>query len=351
MVAVGALPDPHASSHARGAMNRRTFLASVAAVSAAPLLLRPSPTRTGDPAVVTLSGSGPEGRWFAETSLIGKILTRQIPGLSVNGVIGKGVSIGNIRRIAAGDVEGGRFYQLDLENAHANRPPFEEGEFRDVLVWMKLGTNLFRVVAERGIERFSDLAGHTVAVGVRGSGDDLLALHILAGYGIDASNTRFQFVGRGDAQDALANGQVDAIAFAYTRNNRGHLGPIFAARRLGEDVDFATPDPDRNKDFLAANSTFFLDTLGEPVFGRPALEGIAYYQGLAVHRSLSEELVYRMTRTIFAHWDEVLAGAPWWAEPGEASLESAPVMASLPYHPGARRYFEERGVWLGTEEG
>lgn len=298
-----------------------------------------------DPAVITLSGSGPEGRWFTETSVFGKVLTREIPGLTVNGVIGKGVSIGNIRRIAAGHVEGGRFYVFDLESAHTNRPPFEQGDYADVTVWMKLGQNLFRVIAERSIRRFSDLRGRTVAVGVRGSGDDLLALRILRAYGVDESNTRFQFVGRADGQEALANRHIDAIAYSYTRNNMGHLGPVFAARRLGDDVDFVAPDADRNAAFLAADPAFFLDTGGEPAFDRPDLEGIAYFQGMAVHRRISEALVYRMTRVIYEHWDEVLAGAPWWREPGEASLETAAAITTLPYHAGARRYYQEMGVW------
>jgi TRAP transporter TAXI family solute receptor len=326
-------------------MRRRTFLAAVAASAAVPALL-PRPRKGGgDPSVITLSGAGPQGRWFTETSLFGKILTQRIPDLTVNGVIGKGVSVGNIKRIAAGKVEGGRFYLFDLEDAHANRYQFEDGDYRDVVVWMKLGVNLFRVIGEKGIERFSDLTGKTVAIGVRGSGDDLLAERILGGYGIDASNTRFQYVDRSDGQEALANRQIDAIAYSYTRNNQGHLGPIFAARTLGEDVDFVAPDDDQNEAFLAAHPSFFLDTLGEPAFGRPNLQGIAYHQGMAIHRSLSADLVYRMTETLFENWDEVLAGAPWWRGPGEASLESAPAITTVPYHPGAIRYFQDQGVW------
>jgi TRAP transporter TAXI family solute receptor len=326
-------------------VNRKGFLAALAGCAAAPALMRAPPGTDGDPAIITLSGSGPEGRWFAETSLFGKILTREIPGLTVNGAIGKGVSIGNIRRVAAGDVEGGRFYPFDLENAHANRAPFETGDYDDVVVWMKLGMNLFRVIAESDIRRFSDLAGRTVAIGVRGSGDDFLAERILGGYGIDASNTRFHHVGRGDAQAALAAGEIDAIAFSYTRNNQGHLGPIFASRRLGEDVDFVEPDAGRNAAFLAAEPSFFLDTRGEPVFGRPDLSRIAYDQGMAIHRRISDDLVYRMTRVLYEHWDEVLSGAPWWNEPGEATLEEAAALTALPHHPGARRYYEEMDVW------
>ena len=326
-------------------MKRRSFIASMAAAAALPGIAGSRFAHAADPDIITLSGAGPQGRWFKEASLFGKVLSQKMPGLTVNGVIGKGVSVGNIKRIAAGKVEGGRFYLFDLENAYANQHQFTKGDYKNVLVWMKLGTHLFRVVAVKGIENFSDLKGRTVAIGVKGSGDDLLAKRILAGYGIDDGNTRFQYVGRKDGQAALANGQIDAIAYAYARNNKGHLGPIFAARTIGEDVDFVSPDDDKNASFLASDKTFFLDEFGEPDFGRPKLKGIAFYQGMAISSALSEDLVYRMTRTLYENWDEVLLSAPWWKGPGEASLESAPAITTVPYHPGSIRYFKERGVW------
>jgi len=326
-------------------MRRRTFVAAMTAASAIPAIARSPVAWAADPTIITLSGAGPQGRWFKEASLFGKVLSQNMAGLTVNGVIGKGVSVGNIKRIAAGKIEGGRFYLFDLENAYANKHQFEKGDYRNVVVWMKLGTHLFRVVATTDIKKFSDLKGRTVAIGVKGSGDDLLAERILTGYGVTRANTKFQYVGRKDGQDALANGQIDAIAYAYARNNKGHLGPIFAARTIGEDVDFVPPDDDKNAAFLASDKLFFLDELGEPEFGRPNLKGIAFYQGMAIRSDLSEELVYRMTRTLYENWSEVLASAPWWDAPGEASLESAPAITTVPYHPGAVRYYKEMGVW------
>lgn len=326
-------------------MKRRSFIAAAAASGATLVLPGMRTALAADPDIVTLSGAGPQGRWFKEASLFGKVLTQNMEGLTVNGVIGKGVSVGNIKRIAAGKIEGGRFYLFDLENAYANRNQFEQGDYSDVVVWMKLGTHLFRVVAGTDIKKFSDLQGHTVAIGVKGSGDDLLAKRILAAYGVDDSNTDFQYVGRSDGQAALANGQIDAVAYAYARNNKGHLGPVFAARTIGEDVDFVPPDDDKNDAFLAEDKTFFLDTFGEPDFGRPDLKGIAFYQGMAINRNLSEDLVYAMTKTLYENWDEVLLSAPWWNGPGEANLESAPAITTVPYHPGAVRYYQEQGVW------
>jgi hypothetical protein len=305
----------------------------------------------GDPDVVTLSGAGPQGRWFKESSLFGKVLTVALDGKpTVNGVIGKGVSVGNIKRIAASKIEGGRFYQFDIENAHKGINQFKGGNYDNALVWMKLGTHLFRVVADINIKKFSDLKGKKVAIGVKGSGDDLLAIRILKHYGITPENTPFQFIGRSDAQNALANHQLDAIAMPYARNNRGHLGPVFAARPVGKSVDFAVPDADKNEAFLTADKTFFLDNLGEPAFGRPDLVGIAFYQGMAIRADLSEDLVYRMTKALYENWDEVLKGAPWWDAPGEASLESAPAFTTVPYHPGAIRYYKEMGVWSKYHE-
>jgi len=326
-------------------MKRREFLNQVAVSAVASTMFGVNLASANDPDILTLSGAGPQGRWFKEVSLFGKVLTQNVPGLSVNGVIGKGVSVGNIKRIAAGKVDGGRFFVFDLNNAHANKHQFEKGDYKDVVVWMKLGTHLFRVIADKEIKTFSDLKGHTVAIGVKGSGDDLLAKSILGGYGIDESNTDFQYVGRVDGQGAIANGQIDAIAYAYARNNKGHLGPVFAARDIGDDIDFVSPDDDKSDAFLAADKTFFLDTLGEPDFGRPDLKGIGFYQGMAINRNLSEELVYTLTKTIYENWEEILTNAPWWAAPGEASLESAPAITTVDYHPGSKRYFQEQGVW------
>ncbi len=304
-----------------------------------------TPAFAADPDIITVSGAGPQGRWFKEASIFGKVLSQHLSGLTVNGVIGKGTSVGNIKRVAAGKVEAGRFFLFDLENAYKNAHQFKKGTYTNVKVWMKLGTHLFRVVAKKGINTFGDLKGRTLAVGVKGSGDDLLATRILAGYGINEGNTTFRYVGRKDGQAAFANGQIDAIAYAYARNNQGHLGPIFAARKIGVDVDFVTPDPDKTKQFLDADKTFFLDTLGEPVFGRPKLQGIAFYQGMVIREDLSTDLVYKMTKALYENWDEVLAGAPWWKAPGEASLEAAPLITTAPYHPGAVKYYKEKGIW------
>ncbi len=272
-------------------MKRRSFVAALAASSVTPTLLSArSALAAADPTIITLSGAGPQGRWFKEASLFGKVLSQKMPGLTVNGVIGKGVSVGNIKRIAAGKIEGGRFYLFDLENAYANKHQFKKGDYKNVVVWMKLGTHLFRVVALKGIDTFSDLKGRTVAVGVKGSGDDLLASRILAGYGVGPENTKFQYVGRKDGQAALANGQIDAIAYAYARNNKGHLGPIFAARTIGEDVTSSSRIQARPRNFWPLTRPFSSINSANPISADRSLRGsrsIRVWPSVATCRRIS----------------------------------------------------------------
>ena len=59
--------------------------------------------RTSDTHLITLAGAGPQGRYFKEVSILSKILTEKMPGVIANGVIGKGMSVGNVKRVAAAD--------------------------------------------------------------------------------------------------------------------------------------------------------------------------------------------------------------------------------------------------------
>lgn len=298
--------------------------------------------------ILTITGAGPQGRWFREASLVGKFLTEQLEseGVQVNGAIGKGVSVGNIKRIAAGQIEGGRGFLPDLLDAYENKGQFDDGrDYSNVVAWITLNPLVYRLIAGQEIQSYSDLKGKTVAVGARNSGDDARAIEILAAHGVTADNARFQYLGRSDAQEALSNRQIDALLIAYSRNNQGHLGPLFAARELNTDLHFVDMDEATALKIVEQNPAMYLDTLGESLFEHAELNGLAVRTGFMLNKSVDEDLVYKMTKLIFESWDTLTESAPWWKEEGAAGPDVAAAFSAVEYHPGAKRYYEEAGLW------
>ena len=59
---------------------------------------------------------------------------------------------------------------------------------------------------------------------------------------------------------------------------------------------------------------------------------------------MSEDLAYRITKALFDHQNELAAIHP---EAEKLSVESAVTGSTVPFHPGAVRYYEEQGAWPG----
>ena len=62
---------------------------------------------------------------------------------------------------------------------------------------------------------------------------------------------------------------------------------------------------------------------------------------LIVSTSADETAVYNITKAIFDHMDEVKAAH---AKGAELSLENATEGMTAPFHPGAAKYFAEKGI-------
>ena len=61
---------------------------------------------------------------------------------------------------------------------------------------------------------------------------------------------------------------------------------------------------------------------------------------------VSEDDIYNFVSSIYDNLDEVTAAH---AKGSELSLEFASSITDIPYHPGAAKYFEEKGITVSTK--
>lgn len=295
----------------------------------------------------SMGGAGSQGRWYAEVSYLAQLLTEKLPNVRAVGVVSPGVSRGNIKRMAKGELQAGRLFQDDLWAVTNKVAPFNDQEY-NIKAWFKCIRQPIRVIADPSIKTMRDLKGKRIGLGVRGSGDDTFALRLLEFYGIKETDIKAQYVGRKVAQNSFANHQLDAVIETYTRNNHRHLGPVFAARPLGKASQFIAPTLEEANKFCEKWPCYGVDTFGEPAFDQPDLVGLYVMTIMAIDGSVDEELVYKMTKVIFENWDEVLEAIPWF-KPNEdkklgSCLETAMDIPGVSFHPGAVRYYKEMGV-------
>ena len=117
----------------------------------------------------------------------------------------------------------------------------------------------------------------------------------------------------------------------------GAAGMTNMLRTFGKKAAAMTACGDVFKGFVAVRLAMWL--FG--VCGLPALWGGYLAAVLAVSDGVSEDTVYQTVSAVFENAAELARQYP---KGSELDLEFAASMTSAPYHPGAARYFAEKGI-------
>ncbi len=179
------------------------------------------------------------------------------------------------------------------------------------------------------------------SIGKRNSGTEGSGRHILSALDIDADKTfNVVYLGYGPSADALQNGNIKGM-------NIPAGAPVSAIARafavLGEKMtvlDFSDEQLEK------VNSTYPLWTRYEiPANTYPnqnqAIKTIAQPNFLVVRENVSEEDVYLITKTLYENLP-FLHGIHKATK--AMALEKAIEGLPLPLHPGAARYYREKGI-------
>jgi TRAP transporter TAXI family solute receptor len=228
----------------------------------------------------------------------------------------------------------------------------------DVAYWAVRGENMFgapvgnlRMIASlypehiqlvtlknRDIKSFADLKGKRVGVGAPGSGTVADFEAILSALDVKMDELRPDYLDFTNVAERLQDGQIDAgvVVAGYPTSAIMSL----AAQHEISLVNFSDEElqkmidafPYFRKDIVPADTYSGVSTSTST----PAVMAV-----LVCNANLSEELVYNITKAIFDNLPEL---EPVHAKARLISLEGAVDGASIAFHPGAAKYFAEKGM-------
>jgi TRAP transporter TAXI family solute receptor len=204
------------------------------------------------------------------------------------------------------------------------------------------------VAGDAGVKEYKDLKGKRVAwvKGAPALNVNVTAYLAYAGLTWD-DVVKVEFGGFGDSWKGMVNGQVDA-AFASTNSGMAYQMAASPRGLVWPPID---PNDQAGVARLRGVAPFFqpnVAKVGANIDGGPGARGAGYaYPVLVAMADQDEDLVYNMTRAMVELFDQYDGKAPGI---GGWTIAKQDFEWVAPFHPGAIRYFKEKGLWTDAAQ-
>jgi uncharacterized protein len=221
-----------------------------------------------------------------------------------------------------------------------------KAKFKDKLPLQTLAVlypnNMHIVTVEgKGIETVADLKGKRFSSGAPGSGTEVKCLRVLEASGInpDKDITRDR-LGASESAGALKDGKIDAYCWD------GGI-PTASITDLGATpgiklklINHGDAVPKMTEKFGPLYDQGVIPAKSYP--GQEKDVTIAVVWNILVcNADMKEDIAYKIVQTLFDKKDELVAVHK---EAQNLNLESQKTGSPLPFHPGAAKYFKEKGI-------
>jgi TRAP transporter TAXI family solute receptor len=288
---------------------------------------------------ITTGGTG--GVYYPMGGGMANILSKNVPGLTATAEV-TGGSVDNLKLIGAGKSEVG-FVMADVAwEATQGTEKFKDNKV-NARALMVLYPNKMQVVTVdgSGIGKMSDLKGKRVSTGSAGSGVEVMALRVLEAMGLDPKkDIKQERLGAAESVNAIKDRKIDAFFWV------GGV-PTAALTDLGATPGIKMKLIDHGEYAGAMNKKYGpLYVKGTIPAGSYAgqdtqVENIDVWNILVTNDKMSDQMAYSIAKTLYEKRPDLVAVH---AEARNIELKNQASGSPVPFHPGAKKYFEEQGV-------
>jgi len=293
---------------------------------------------------LSIATGGTGGVYYPLGGGLANLLSKYVPGMQATAEV-TGGSVDNLKLIASGKPYIA-FSMADAgQDAYRGEDKFK-GNKVPLRTLMILYPNRMHVVSIEGagVTKMSDLKGKRVSTGSPGSATEVMAFRVIEAAGLDRDRdmTR-ERLGVAESVNAIKDRKIDAFFWV------GGL-PTAAVTDLANTPGIKIKMID-HADTVAAMNKKYGPLYIEDVIPKSVYRGMdtdnrqaTVWNILVSHEKLSDRTAYNIVKTIFDKRDDLIAVHK---EAENFKLENQKAAASpIPFHPGAAKYFAERGVKL-----
>ncbi|MGD6896068.1 TAXI family TRAP transporter solute-binding subunit [Bacillus infantis] len=329
-------------------MKRKSFLLSAALLLALSMILAACGGNSDEggsdnggeggsekPKFLSIVTGGTGGTYFPLGGAFADIISDET-GIQANAET-SGASAENMNTLKDGNAEIA-FSQTDIASyAKDGKLMFEGSAVDNVSAIGTLYPETIQIVttAKSGIKSVEDLKGKKVSVGAPGSGTNPNAEQILEVHGMTFDDIDKQDLSFDESTAGIQDGTIDA-AFVTAGTPTGAVEGLSAT----EEVVIVPIEQDKIDALIEKYPYYIQDEVPSGTYGlSDAVATVAVQAMLVVANDLSEDTVYDITKAIFENTDKITH-----AKGKLITAESALNGVGIEVHPGAQKYFDEKGV-------
>lgn len=287
---------------------------------------------------LTMGTGGTAGVYYPLGGSMAQLITNKNPSLDVSAQ-STGATGENLRLTQTHDIDLS-IVQNDLTHAAFNGLAPFTSKLGDLRAVARLYPEYLHVVAtvESGIKTMNDFKGKRVSVGARGAGNEANCRQIFEIYGLNYDNVTPIFLPYGETADMFKDRQLDAFVFTI-----GTPNPAIQDITTLQSIQFVPVDGKERDAIVAKYPYFAKDAIPANSYKGQTepVETLSVQAMLIANKNLSDDTVYAITKSIFENIPE-LANAHHKA--AEFDVKRATEGVTIPLHPGAARYYKEKGL-------
>ncbi len=281
------------------------------------------------------AAAGIGGTYYPMSVGMSKIINKRVPEVKIT-IETTGGGVANSRLVGSGENDLGISNSNFCYFAVKGMKPYKRKHKMYAIAYLYPSSLHIIVMAKSPIKSVADFKGKRIAVGPAGGGTIATFRKMLPFYGLKESDLKLSFISFSDGASALRDGNADVnmvIAGA----------PAGAARELAEtaNVRFISVEEETIQKMIDKFGYYVRSVFPKSMFNTSEdVVTVGLGNQWIVRDGIPEDLVYKMTKAVFDNLDELGKAHP---QGKNVKFKTAPVV-SIPLHPGAIRYYKEKGV-------
>jgi TRAP transporter TAXI family solute receptor len=289
---------------------------------------------------VSIASGWVTGVYYPLAGAMSRIAHEKLPDIKIT-VESSGASVANAKLIGSGEADFGILQNDIAFYAFKGVKPMFEAPIANIMGVTSLYPEHCQIHARKDakIKTPADLKGKRVAVGPLGSGTEQNAMQILEAYGLKFEDLgKVERLSATESADYLKDKRIDAAFYTVGVGASAIVDTALFVDSLIVPIDGAQADALKKKYPYYSKATVpagIYKGVDQPV---PTVAVLAI---LVTKKELETDMVYRITKAMFENIDRIHTAH---AKGKEVTLQKALDGMPIPLHPGAEKYYKEKGL-------